>query len=113
MPAAISTDSVASVEWRVANVAKADSVVIHDSVFVRIRADTVEVVKWRTVFRDRVINNRDTIVKTDIRYIREPYEVEVVRYKVPPWAWWLLGIVLLYILLKICLRILSKYLHRW
>ena len=46
--------------------------IIHDSVFVRIRADTVEVVRWRTEYRDRIINQTDTIVKTEIRHIREP-----------------------------------------
>ena len=79
--------------------------IIHDSVFVRIRADTVEVVRWRTEYRDRIINQTDTIVKTEIRHIRDPVEVEVVKYQVPPWAWWLVVIVIVYTLLRLCLWI--------
>ena len=85
--------------------------IIHDSVYVRIRADTVEVVRWRTEYRDRIVNQTDTIVKTEIRHIREPVEVEVVKYRVPSWAWWLLGIVIIYAFLRLCLWILKKYLR--
>ncbi len=52
-------------------------------------------------------------MNTEIKYINEPYEVEIVKYKILPWVWWLLSILLVIILLRIAVWILSKYLHRY
>lgn len=44
-----------------ASTASRDSIYLHDSVFVRIRADTVYLEKWHTRWRDREIVRTDTI----------------------------------------------------
>ena len=44
-----------------ANTARRDSIYLHDSVFVRIRADTVYLEKWHTRWRDRETVRTDTI----------------------------------------------------
>lgn len=44
-----------------------DSIYLHDSVFVRIRADTVYLEKWHTRWRDRETIRTDTITNEVIR----------------------------------------------
>ena len=44
-----------------ASTARRDSIYLHDSVFVRIRADTVYLEKWHTRWRDREIVRTDTV----------------------------------------------------
>lgn len=44
-----------------ANTVHRDSIYLHDSVFVRIRADTVYLEKWHTRWRDRETVRTDTI----------------------------------------------------
>ena len=44
-----------------ANTAHRDSIYLHDSVFVRIRADTVYLERWHTRWRDRETVRTDTI----------------------------------------------------
>ena len=58
-----------------------DSIYLHDSIFVRIRADTVYLEKWHTAYKDRIVQNTDTIqvetIKTDtiqVRYIPKFYK---------------------------------------
>lgn len=49
-----------------------DSIVLHDSIHVKERGDTVWMERWHTAYRDRTM--RDTIVRTDS--IPVPYPVE-------------------------------------
>lgn len=58
-----------------------DSVYLHDSIFVRIRADTVFQERWHTRWRDRIVQHTDTIqVETtrtetvQVRYIPSFYK---------------------------------------
>ena len=44
-----------------------DSIYLHDSIFVRIRADTVYLEKWHTRWRDRETIRADTITNEVIR----------------------------------------------
>lgn len=44
-----------------ANTAHRDSIYLHDSVFVRIRADTVYLERWHTSWRDRETVRTDTV----------------------------------------------------
>lgn len=46
---------------RAVTTARRDSIYLHDSVFVRIRADTVYLEKWHTRWRDRETVRTDTI----------------------------------------------------
>ena len=48
----------------VANNTQRDSIYLHDSVFVHIRADTVYLEKWHTRWRDRETVKTDTITQT-------------------------------------------------
>ena len=43
------------------NIAHRDSIYLHDSVFVHIRADTVYLEKWHTRWRDRETVRTDTV----------------------------------------------------
>ncbi|MBP5477199.1 MAG: hypothetical protein J6Y00_05885 [Paludibacteraceae bacterium] len=74
-----------------------DSVYLHDSVSVRIRADTVYLQKWHTCWRDRLIQHTDTVqVETTLT------ETIQVRY-VPSFYKWcvaILSVILLYFLLR-------------
>ena len=58
-----------------------DSIYIHDSVFVRIRADTVYLEKWHTRWKDRATVRTDTVqvetTKTEtvqVRYVPRFYK---------------------------------------
>ena len=58
-----------------ASTARRDSIYLHDSVFVRIRADTVYLEKWHTRWRDRETVRTDTI-----RVLTTTTETVQVRY---------------------------------
>ena len=65
----------------ITNQVRRDSIYLHDSVFVRIRADTVYLEKWHTRWRDRETIRADTItnevIRTDtvqVRYIPRFYK---------------------------------------
>ena len=58
-----------------------DSIYLHDSIFVRIRADTVYLEKWHTRWREKEITRTDTIqvetTKTEtiqVRYVPRFYK---------------------------------------
>ena len=52
-----------------------DSIYLHDSIFVRIRADTVYLEKWHTRWRDRETVKTDTITLTETKAetVEKPY----------------------------------------
>ena len=52
-----------------------DSIYLHDSIFVRIRADTVYLEKWHTRWREKEITRTDTIQVENIKV-----ETKEVRY---------------------------------
>lgn len=58
-----------------ANTAHRDSIYLHDSVFVRIRADTVYLERWHTRWRDRETVRTDTV-----RVLSTTTETVQVRY---------------------------------
>ena len=64
-----------------ANQVQRDSIYLHDSIFVRIRADTVYLEKWHTRWKEKEIVRTDTVqvenikVKTkEVRYIPRFYK---------------------------------------
>ena len=66
---------------QIVNHVSRDSIWLHDSVFVRIRADTVYLEKWHTRWRDRETIKTDTVtnevVRTEtvpVRYIPNFYK---------------------------------------
>ena len=59
-----------------------DSIYLHDSIFVRIRADTVYLEKWHTRWRDRETVKTDTItlMETKTETVEKPYVPSFYRY---------------------------------
>ena len=56
-----------------------DSIVLHDSIHVKERGDTVWMERWHTAYRDRLM--RDTIVRTDSIPVPYPVERELTRWE--------------------------------
>ena len=56
-----------------------DSIVLHDSIHVKERGDTVWMERWHTAYRDRLV--RDTIVRTDSIPVPYPVERELTRWE--------------------------------
>lgn len=51
-----------------------DSVYVHDSVFIRLAGDTVVQLRWRTIWRDRIVH--DTVVERVTDTVRVVQTVE-------------------------------------
>jgi hypothetical protein len=83
LPACRSTQTVTDTNGNhVASNIQRDSIYLHDSIFVRIRADTVYLEKWHTRWRDRVAVKTDTITltKTKTETIEKPYVPTFYKY---------------------------------
>ena len=83
-----------------------DSIYLHDSIFVRIRADTVYLEKWHTRWRDRIVQHTDTIQVETTRT-----ETVQVRY-VPSFYKYCTAfaiLFLLYLLVRLALYIAKRY----
>ena len=67
--------STESNHTRFSNTIQRDSIYLHDSIFVRIRADTVYLEKWHTRWRDRETVKTDTInlTETNTETVEKPY----------------------------------------
>ncbi len=87
---------------QVVNHISRDSIWLHDSVFVRIRADTVFLEKWHTRWRDRETIKTDTVTKEVVRTETVP-----VRY-IP--SFYKYGTALAILLLLLLLAKLALYL---
>ena len=85
-----------------------DSIVyraVHDTTIIRQTdsvdrwrsGDTVFLTRWRVREVERV--RHDTI--SDTQVIKEPYEVEVVKERVPTWCWWLVAVVGVFVMYKV------------
>ena len=85
-----------------------DSIVyraVHDTTIIRQTdsvdrwrsGDTVFLTRWRVREVERV--RHDTI--SDTQVVKEPYEVEVVRERVPAWCWWLVAVVGAFVVYKV------------
>ena len=66
----------------VTNNIQRDSIYLHDSIFVRIRADTVYLEKWHTRWRDRETVKTDTITLTETKTetVEKPYVPSFYKY---------------------------------
>lgn len=89
-----------------------DSVFIHvtDSVFIREKGDSVFVIKYRTVYRDRWRDRTDTLRVCDSVYVEEPV---LVAKPLSGWQHFQLwtGRIALIVLLALCARrVLKRYL---
>ena len=83
-----------------------DSVFVHDSVYVRIRADTVYMERWHTRWRDKTVLRTDTVQVETIRT-----ETRQVRYVpgVYKWCAAILAVAVLLLLLKAALYIYGRF----
>jgi hypothetical protein len=61
-----------------------DSVMVHDSIHVSEKGDTVRIERWHTQYRDRIV--RDTIYQS--KHDSIPYPVEVVKEVPSNLTWW-------------------------
>ena len=61
-----------------------DSVMVHDSIHVSEKGDTVRIERWHTQYRDRIV--RDTIYQSKRDSI--PYPVEVIKEVPAHLTWW-------------------------
>lgn len=59
--------------------------------------DTVFLTRWRVREVEKI--RHDTI--SDTQVLKEPYEVEVVRDRVPAWCWWLVAVVGAFVVYKV------------
>ena len=66
----------------VSNNIQRDSIYLHDSIFVHIRADTVYLEKWHTRWRDRETVKTDTInlTETNTETVEKPYVPSFYKY---------------------------------
>ena len=95
-------------------VQRSDTLIVNttDSVYVHQKGDTVFSEKFRTVYRDRVRVERDSvpyiveITKTDVRV-----EKEEVPVKVRDWIWWIGAIGIIYAFVRLVLFVRKKLLH--
>ena len=81
-----------------------DSIYLHDSIFVRIRADTVYLERWHTRWREKEITRTDTIQVENIKV-----ETKEVRY-VPRFYKYCAALTVL-LLILLLLRV-TLYLYR-
>ena len=90
----------------VTNNIQRDSIYLHDSIFVRIRADTVYLEKWHTRWRDRETVKTDTITLTETKteMVEKPYVPSFYKYCA---AFAILFV--LYWLVKLALYIAKRY----
>lgn len=95
-------------------VQRSDTLIMNttDSVYIRQRGDTIFSEKFRTVYRDRVRVELDSvpyiveITKTDVRV-----EKEEVPVNVRDWIWWIGAIGIIYAFVRIVLFVRKKLLH--
>ena len=79
-----------------------DSIYVHDSVIVRLKADTVYIEHWKELWKERARVTTDTVYKDKVVTVRLPPE----RYV--PWlyrvALYVCIALVLYIIIRICVR---------
>ena len=107
LPACQSMQTVAETNANhVSNNIQRDSIYLHDSIFVHIRADTVYLEKWHTRWRDRETVKTDTVTLTETKTetVEKPYVPSFYKYCA---AFAILFV--LYWLVKLALYIAKRY----
>ena len=79
-----------------------DSIMVRDSIVVRLKSDTVVIDRWHNLWRDRIVATTDTVYKDKLVTVQLPPE----RYI--PWlyrvALYVCIALVLYIITRICVR---------
>lgn len=83
-----------------------DSIYLHDSIFVRIRADTVYLEKWHTRWREKEITRTDTIQveTTKIETVQIRYVPKFYKYCTA-----LTALLLLFLIVKFVLWLYKRF----
>jgi len=107
LPACQSMQTVAETNANhVSNNIQRDSIYLHDSIFVRIRADTVYLEKWHTRWRDRETVKTDTITLTETKTetVEKPYVPSFYKYCAA-----FAIIIVLFLLIRLALYIKKRF----
>ena len=84
-----------------------DSMIVRDSIVVRLKSDTVVIDRWHNLWRDRIVATTDTVYKDKVVTVQLPPE----RYV--PWlyrvALYVCIPLVLYIITRICVRRFSGF----
>ena len=79
-----------------------DSIMVRDSIVVRLKSDTVVIDRWHNLWRDRIVATTDTVYKDKVVTVQLPPE----RYV--PWlyrvALYVCIALVLYIITRICVH---------
>ena len=83
-----------------------DSIYLHDSIFVRIRADTVYLEKWHTKWREREVTKTDTVQIESVRV-----ETKEVRYipRFYKYCATFTALLLMFIILRVTLYLYRRF----
>ena len=82
-----------------------DSIVIRDSVIVRIAGDTVYKDRWHTEYKDRIVQQVDTVVQVDERVVETVVEKKII----PKWTWYCVGVCVFLIVVLVIWVIYRAY----
>lgn len=101
--------NAAHTEQTLREIRTTDSVVVRDSIFVRVAADTVTMERWRTLWRERTLHDTVIVRTTDTVHETSTVEKLVEVPKKGSSTGWLVAIVLflvivVYILIKTLLK---------
>ena len=79
-----------------------DSMIVRDSIVVRLKSDTVLIDRWHNIWRDRIVATTDTVYKDKVVTVQLPPERYVSwLYRV---ALYVCIALVLYIITRICVR---------
>ena len=76
-----------------------DSIMVRDSIVVRLKSDTVVIDRWHNLWRDRIVTTTDTVYKDKVVTVRLPPE----RYI--PWLYRVALYVCIALVLYIIIRV--------
>lgn len=75
-----------------------DSIHVHDSIYVTLKGDTVNVERWHTIYKDRWREKilTDTVIKTDSVAVQYPVEKKLTRWQQAKLdlGGWMVGVIL-------------------
>lgn len=79
----------------------------HDSIYIRQRGDTVTIEKFKTVFKDRLKIQKDTVVRTDT-FTTAPVKItKIEKVKVYGFFWLVGFLFVLYIVFYLIIKVIN------
>lgn len=77
-----------------------------DSVFIKERGDTIKIERWRTMWRERVVQSVDTIYKDRVQERTIKVRERSGYDKFVSWAFWIIVVI---VLLWVAWKLVKKY----